>query len=64
VARRGGRSAATLLWRAGKHRRRSRTGRATVAAVSSGIRAAAILEASGCGTPRRATDGDAPMAGE
>jgi hypothetical protein len=34
-----------------------------VAAVSSGMRAAAILWASGCGAPRRSTDGDAPMAG-
>jgi hypothetical protein len=31
VARRGGRLTATLLWRAGKHRRCSRTGRAAAA---------------------------------
>jgi hypothetical protein len=62
VARRGGRPAAMLLWRTGKHRWRSRTGRAAAAAVSSGVRAAAIPGASGCGVPRRTTGGDAPMA--
>jgi hypothetical protein len=34
-----------------------------VAAVSLGMRAAAIPGASGCGAPRRATGSDAPMAG-
>jgi hypothetical protein len=34
-----------------------------VVAVSLGVRAAAIPGASGSGVPRRATDGDAPMAG-
>jgi hypothetical protein len=58
----GGRLAATLRWRTGKHRRCFRTGRAA-AAVISGVRAAVILGASGFGAPRRATDGDAPMAG-
>jgi hypothetical protein len=56
VARRGGRPAATLQWRTGKHRRRSRTGRAATA-VSLGVRAAAIPGASGCGALRRATGG-------
>jgi hypothetical protein len=37
VARRGGRPAATLLWRAGKHRRRSRTGRAAATQPRPGI---------------------------
>jgi hypothetical protein len=32
-------------------------------AVPSGVRAATIPGASGSGAPRRATDGDAPMAG-
>jgi hypothetical protein len=34
-----------------------------MAAVSSGVRAAVIPGASGGGTPRRATGGDASMAG-
>jgi hypothetical protein len=38
------------------------SGERAAVAVSSGVRAAAIPGASGCGTPRRATDGDAPMA--
>jgi hypothetical protein len=63
VACRGGRPVATHLWRTGKHRRRFRTERAATVVVSSGVRAAAIQETSSCGMSRRATSGDAPMAG-
>jgi hypothetical protein len=38
------------------------SGERAAVAVSSGVRAAAIPGASGCGAPRRATDDDAPMA--
>jgi hypothetical protein len=37
-------------------------GERAAVAVSSGVRAATVPGASGCGTPRRATSDDAPMA--
>jgi hypothetical protein len=40
------------------------SGKWAASAVSSGVRTTAIPGASGCGAPRWATDGDAPMADE